>query len=1199
MSESGPRAIRVFISSTFRDMQAEREELIKRVFPRLRKLCESRGVAFDEVDLRWGVTEEEAAEGKVLPICLAEIDRCRPYFIGLLGERYGWRPDEIPPGLAESEPWLASRKGCSVTELEVLHGVLNDPAAAGHSYFYFRDPAFVDRLPPGVHKVDFRSENAASARLQAELKERIRSSGCPVREVFRDARELGEWVFEDFRALIDRLYPSESAPDPFERESAAQGAFAARRLRVYVGRDADFDRLDAHTDGDGPPLTVLGTSGLGKSALLANWARRRRESRPDELVLAHFIGATEESTDWKSMLRRIMFELKRARELPDEVPDESDAVRVAFPHFLGKAAARGGIVLLIDGLDQLEDRDQAPDLTWLPRELPAGVRLVLSALPGRALDEITRRSWPSFEVEPLGVEDRLKVIEDHLAQYRKALGRERALRLAEAEPCANPLYLRALLEELRVFGTHELLDDRIGHYLEAPDPPALFEKVLERFEADYEGERPGLVGEAMSLLWAARQGLSEGELLEVLGGGSLLPRAGWSPLYLAAEASLVSRSGLLGFFHDHLRRAVANRYLRGEPDRRAAHKRLAEYFARRDEGPRRTAELPWQLARAGEWDWLAGLLAQPGFLAGAWENDAYDVQRHWAEVEASSSHRMTEAYGEVLADPAAHIEHLKPIAFLLGRAGKHEHAYKLWRALAEHHERTGETDLRIAALGNMAGMDMEMGRLDEALEVFEDLENVCRERKDLVQLKATVSNAGVVLMRQGRYKDAMKHFERQRRLAEELGDRHDLGICLGNMAHVSLKRERFEEAAGFVAEQERLARESGDPMLLAASLTEKGVLLQRAEDLDGAVRAFEGAKELARRHGELPAVLLALGSLARLHIAADRLDEAEAVLEEADALGAEAPEPRALANAAESRALLCERRKRFGEGVHALRRAQDIYRSTAEWVQLGATLLKEAELLEKTGDRGKALERIEEAVPLLRARDSDEGFLDARVSQIRLLLDIGRYEEAAAAATEVCGILSAHGDNDRLAAALPLHIAAEVGRGHFDMAESLIDKRAALYRELGDERALQANEDLRAAVARDREASREGKAPSESAPELCKKARRATREGRREEALELLRAAVEADPEHRFAWSGLGSCLLALGKPGEAADALVRARELSPDDFQTLELLGKAQARAGRLSEAREALEACRRIDPNGPKTKRLGELISSLEKGS
>jgi nephrocystin-3 len=86
------RVAGVFISSTFLDMQAEGDVLVKQVFPELKKRCRERFVEFVEVDLRWGVTEEQAKRGEVLPICLAQINRCRPYFIGLLGERYGWHP---------------------------------------------------------------------------------------------------------------------------------------------------------------------------------------------------------------------------------------------------------------------------------------------------------------------------------------------------------------------------------------------------------------------------------------------------------------------------------------------------------------------------------------------------------------------------------------------------------------------------------------------------------------------------------------------------------------------------------------------------------------------------------------------------------------------------------------------------------------------------------------------------------------------------------------------------------------------------------------------------------------------------------------------------------------------------------------------------------------------------------------------------
>ena len=85
------REIRVFISSTFRDMQEEREELVKQIFPQLRRLCENRGVTWGEVDLRWGVPDEAKAEGKVLPLCLAEIEHCPPYFIGLASVTAGYR----------------------------------------------------------------------------------------------------------------------------------------------------------------------------------------------------------------------------------------------------------------------------------------------------------------------------------------------------------------------------------------------------------------------------------------------------------------------------------------------------------------------------------------------------------------------------------------------------------------------------------------------------------------------------------------------------------------------------------------------------------------------------------------------------------------------------------------------------------------------------------------------------------------------------------------------------------------------------------------------------------------------------------------------------------------------------------------------------------------------------------------------------
>lgn len=53
-SAAQARTVRVFISSTFRDMHAEREQLVKYTFPELRRRCRERPVEVVEVDFRWG-----------------------------------------------------------------------------------------------------------------------------------------------------------------------------------------------------------------------------------------------------------------------------------------------------------------------------------------------------------------------------------------------------------------------------------------------------------------------------------------------------------------------------------------------------------------------------------------------------------------------------------------------------------------------------------------------------------------------------------------------------------------------------------------------------------------------------------------------------------------------------------------------------------------------------------------------------------------------------------------------------------------------------------------------------------------------------------------------------------------------------------------------------------------------------------------
>jgi len=1032
-SNPQPRVVRVFVSSTFRDMQEERDELVKRVFPQLRSLCERRGVAWGEVDLRWGVTDEQAAEGQVLPICLEEIRRCRPYFIGLLGERYGWVPDEIAAELVEQEPWLAQHRTQSVTELEILHGVLNDPEMAGQAFFYFRSPAYIDSLPAEEqpwhreptpkeikeHGAEEAQRRAGEKRRKLEaLKKRIRASGLPVYEGYPTPQALGERILADLTGLVDRLYPEGSQPDPLDREAAEHEAFARSRARVYIGGERYFERLDVHAQADGPPLVVLGESGGGKSALLANWALRYRDGTPDAppLILMHFVGATPHSADWAAMLRRIMGELQRQLGVEGDIPDQPDALRAAFANWLSMAAARGRVVLILDGLNQLEDRDQAPDLVWLPPEIPGNVRLILSTLPGRSLDELKKRGWPVLEVQPLEPAERERLAVDYLAQYTKALDPARLARVAHAPQCANPLYLRALLEELRLFGVHEQLDERIGHYLEAGTVEALYEKVLERYEEDYQRERPGLVGEAMTLLWAARRGLSEAELLDLLGEkGRPLPRAAWSPLYLAAEASLVDRSGLLGFFHNYLRQAAERRYLPAEAVQRAAHLRLADYFHGRELGRRRVDEEPWQFAQAQAWERLYALVGDLRFFYAAWKASQFEVKAYWAQVEAGSDLRMVNAYQQVLDALGERDDDVVwSLGLLLGDTGHSAEALTLREYLVERYRATGERANLAGALHNQAQILQDRGDLDRAMVLYKEGERLFRELGDKHGLAHSVGRQAQILEVRGDLDGAMALHKEGERLCREIGDKNLLAGALSCQALILEAHRDLDGAMALHKEGERLCRELGNKYVLATSLGNQANILADRGDLDEAMELYKEVERMFRELGHKSALARTFGNEAAILKARNDLLEAMWFRKEQERLCRELGEKRELAISLGNQALILYDR-RDPDGAMALHK-------------------EEERLCRELGDKKGLAASLRNQASILRARNDLEGAMVLHKEDGRLCRELGdKYGLAASLGRQ----------------ALTLHFCQDwVG------AVALYKEMERLYRELGDKEEL-------------------------------------------------------------------------------------------------------------------------------------------------
>lgn len=128
--------VRIFVSSTFKDMDVERDALRNIVVPRLNEFFIKNRVNVQLVDLRHSVETDskltpEEREERIFSICMDEIDACQPFFLGLVGHRYGWIPKEIETTNIFQLPndFPLKSEQLSVTLYEFLHALYGKNAS--------------------------------------------------------------------------------------------------------------------------------------------------------------------------------------------------------------------------------------------------------------------------------------------------------------------------------------------------------------------------------------------------------------------------------------------------------------------------------------------------------------------------------------------------------------------------------------------------------------------------------------------------------------------------------------------------------------------------------------------------------------------------------------------------------------------------------------------------------------------------------------------------------------------------------------------------------------------------------------------------------------------------------------------------------------------------------------------------------------
>lgn len=579
------KTIKVFISSTFLDMEWERDKLAEVFLPLKQKLAQRR-IALIPYDLRW---REKHSNKSLVKWCLEMVRQC-DYFIGILGFRYGWRPEFDETGRAND-------KRISITEMEIREALKNLPQE--NRFFFMGDNSL-------RKEENLSMQTSEDSQDQEKLKSFIREKEERIYG-YKTTAELSQILLDKLQRSIDEEYPGENLVDleEYTRQQALK-EILEEKVRGFVGRDDSLKEIERFVSEESSKnyLAILGVAGTGKSALLASFIKNWKENHKEVPLVIHFMSMGSDSRNIQGIMLHLGEQLQDIGILQQELKEDPAELRSQIR--LTLEGYKGKLILAIDGLDEIEDLGK--DMAWLSRNIPSNIKILLTIRPVEPWEQLQK--WENltiFSLPPLSEVEIFAIIEDYNRNHTLKMSHEDKVFLAQRAD-GNPLYLKVALEEMISSGI------AVGQL--ATSIESLFEQILQRLQKKY-GVK--MMEDYFGLIAASRNGLAEMELQELLSqeefskaSQNIVDEALLSTTK-ACENFIVRRGGLLQFFHPEFERSLKERL--GKSGMRTYHKRLACYFFQKGwQYERSLLETCYQYQWAEEYHELLKTLSDFSFL---------------------------------------------------------------------------------------------------------------------------------------------------------------------------------------------------------------------------------------------------------------------------------------------------------------------------------------------------------------------------------------------------------------------------------------------------------------------------------------------------------------------------------------------------------------------------------------------------------
>lgn len=323
--------IRFFISSTFRGMSAEREALHRRILPKINREAKKLGEYVDVIDLRWGLDTNHM--GKIVNVCLSQIDACQYNMIVLLGDYYGTVPKSA--GLIRSQ-WESTTNQpleddqISITQLELEYGLFLNHDTADNPERICLIREFKDG-----QTIDF-DQNEEYEVKQRALIDRVRKAENEHTYVIRyqadwdenenhavGIQKLEDTLLEKINAILEQRNDVKNK-NWIEKAEAEAKSVCMQLTQHFFGRENLMKYIQEAIQ-TYAVVCVCGQSSSGKSSILSMLYEKCEYSKK------HFIacGHTERSRTYLDILLQMIYFVEKGynngAKVRGEIYSEEDA----------------------------------------------------------------------------------------------------------------------------------------------------------------------------------------------------------------------------------------------------------------------------------------------------------------------------------------------------------------------------------------------------------------------------------------------------------------------------------------------------------------------------------------------------------------------------------------------------------------------------------------------------------------------------------------------------------------------------------------------------------------------------------------------------------------------------------------------------------------------------------------------------------